>query len=30
MILHLPAIGNRKFMSIENKYTAVYMWRRTA
>ena len=26
----LPAIGNSKPMNIENKYTAVYMWRRTA
>ena len=26
----LPAVGNSKPMNIENKYTAVYMWRRTA
>ena len=26
----LPAIGKSKPMNIENKYTAVYMWRRTA
>ena len=27
---NLPVIGNSKPMDIENKYTAVYMWRRIA